>query len=58
MLSSTIEGSTGGGGLGPSLPPELNLKTPANHFDFGAIFPQLSELEEFHVCFKVRLYIF
>ena len=39
---------------GPPLPAEINMKVPANHFDFGAIFPQLSGLEEFHVCFKVK----
>lgn len=39
--------------MGPPLPPEINMKIPANHFDFGAIFPQLSLLEEFHVCYKV-----
>ena len=30
------------------------MKMPANHFDFGAIFPQLSGLEEFYVCYKVE----
>lgn len=40
--------------MGPPLPAEINMKLPANHFDFGAIFPQLSQLEEFHVCYKVN----
>ena len=40
--------------MGPPLPPEINMKVPANHFDFGAIFPNLSALEEFHLCFKVK----
>ena len=39
--------------MGPPLPPEINMKGPSNHFDFGAIFPQLSGLEEFYVCYKV-----
>ena len=26
--------------------PEINMKVPSNHFDFGAIFPLLSHLEE------------
>ena len=43
--------------LGPPLPPEINMKMPANHFDFGAIFPQLSGLEEFYVCYKVSTHI-
>ncbi len=30
------------------------MKIPSNHFDFGAIFPQLNSLEEFHVVYKVN----
>ena len=33
--------------------PEINMKVPSNHFDFGAILPMLSNLEEVHVCYKV-----
>ena len=33
--------------------PEINMKVPANHFDFGAILPMLSNLEEVYVCYKV-----
>ena len=34
--------------------PEINMKVPSNHFDFGAILPMLSNLEEIYVCYKVR----
>ena len=51
ILQSQMESSGMGG---PSLPPELNMKTPANHFDFGTIFPQLTALEELHLCYKVK----
>ena len=30
--------------------PEINMKVPSNHFDFGAIFPLLSYLEEVFQC--------
>ena len=33
--------------------PEINMKVPSNHFDFGAILPMLSHLEEIYVCYKV-----
>ena len=33
--------------------PEINMKVPSNHFDFGAILPMLSNLEEIYVCYKV-----
>ena len=33
--------------------PEINMKVPSNHFDFGAILPLLSNLEEIYVCYKV-----
>ena len=33
--------------------PEINMKVPSNHFDFGAIFPLLSNLEEVILCYKV-----
>lgn len=33
--------------------PEINMKVPANHFDFGAILPLLSNLEEIYMCYKV-----
>ena len=41
---------------GPSIldaQPEINMKVPSNHFDFFAILPLLSNIEEFYVCFKV-----
>ena len=50
-------GTSSGGvqsGGGPPLPPEINMKIPSNHFDFGAIFPQLTSLEEFHVVYQVK----
>ena len=40
--------------MGPPMQEQINMKVPSNHFDFGAIFPQLSSLEEFHVCYKVK----
>ena len=35
--------------------PEINMKVPSNHFDFGAILPMLTNLEEVYVCYKVRI---
>lgn len=51
--SGTQEGSSVLAG-GPPLPPEINMKIPTNHFDFGTIFPQLTFLEEFHICYQVN----
>ena len=36
--------------------PEINMKVPSNHFDFGAILPMLSNLEEIYVCYKVWIH--
>ena len=41
-------------GKGASPPPEINMKVPANHFDFSAIMPLISNLEEFIICYKVK----
>ena len=54
LMSGTVDGSSSKGILGPSLPAEINMKLPSNHFDFGSIFPQLSNLEEFYVCYRVK----
>ena len=53
VTGSTSQDPTNLSRMGPPLPPEINMKMPSNHFDFGAIFPQLSGLEEFYVCYKV-----
>ena len=49
---STSE-SRAGGQIILEAQPEINMKVPSNHFDFGAILPMLSHLEEIYVCYKV-----
>ena len=34
--------------------PEINMKVPSNHFDFGAIFPLLSHLEEVSQSYRTQ----
>ncbi|TRY67387.1 hypothetical protein TCAL_06440 [Tigriopus californicus] len=34
--------------------PEINMKVPGNHLDFGQILPSLGELEEFSVTYQLR----
>ena len=50
---STTESRTGGQSILDALP-EINMKVPSNHFDFGAILPLLSNIEEIYLCYKVN----
>ncbi len=35
--------------------PEIDMKLPSNHLDFSTILPSLAELEDFSVCYTVKL---
>ena len=43
---------------GPTPPPEIDMRMPANHLDLGTILPSLEQLEELRLCYQVKIFGF